>query len=102
MPAAMSFIAMPTLAGRPPGFARHAHDAAHALRDDVEAAFLPVRSGLAKARYRGIDDAGIDLADRLVIDAQFLRDARPEIFDDDVRFRCQLHENFLALRLLHV
>jgi hypothetical protein len=98
----MSFIAMPNL-GRPAiGLARHAHDAAHALRDDVEAAFLPVGAGLAEAGNRRIDDARVDFLDRLVVDAELFGDARPEILDDDVGRGGELHEYFLALRLLHV
>src|SRR6185369_15880085 len=84
------------------GLARHAHDAAHALRDDVEAAFLPVGAGLAEAGNRRIDDARVDFLDRLVVDAELFGDARPEILDDDVGRGGEFHKYFLALRLLHV
>ena len=80
----------------------HHHDARHALSDDVEAALAAVRAGLAEAGHRGVDHAGIEPADRVVVDAEFPHHARAEVLRDDVGIRGELHENLLAASVLHV
>src|SRR5262249_31765116 len=72
------------LGGAPARLAGHGHDAAHALRDDVESALLAVGPGLAEARDGAIDDVGVDRPDRLVVDTELTRHAGAVVFDDDV------------------
>src|SRR5262249_27961556 len=53
-----------------PGLAGDRHQAAHALGDLIEARALRVGAVLAEARNARIDKARIDLAQRLVVDAE--------------------------------
>ena len=45
--------------GRAAFFAGDAHDAAHALDDDIEGGLVAVGAGLAEAGGGGVDDAGV-------------------------------------------
>ena len=60
------------------------HQPAHALRDLIEAGPLGVGSALAETGNAGIDDARVELRERLVVDAQPFLHAGAEILDDDV------------------
>ena len=77
-------------------------DARHALRDDVEAALFAVRAGLPETGHGSIDDAGIDPADRVVVDAELAGHAGPEVFRNDVGPGGEFHEDVLAAGILHV
>src|SRR6185312_10595911 len=79
------------------GQARHRHDAAHALRDLVEARPLAIGPVLAEARNAGIDEARIDRAQRLVIDAEPVLHVGPVVLDHDVGLCHQLLEDGDAL-----
>src|SRR5262249_53705806 len=76
-------------AARLPG---HGHDPAHALRDDVEAAFLAVRAGLPEAGHRAIDDVRVDLPDGFVVDPELAGNAGAVVLHDDVRVAGELQE----------
>ena len=89
--------------GWPPArVAGHHHDAGHALRDDVVAAALAVGAGLAEARHRRVDQAGVGLREAVVVDAQALDHAGPEVLHHDVGAGGQLQERLLAARVLQV
>src|SRR3989454_5761197 len=75
------------LHGRTAVAARRAHDAAHALRDQVVAAAIRVRPRLAEARDRAVDEARVDLAQRLPIHPEAPGHAGPVILDEHVRRR---------------
>ncbi len=53
-----------------PGQAGDRHQPAHALSDLVEAGPIGIGAGLAEAGNAAIDDLGIDLGERLVVDAE--------------------------------
>ena len=55
---------------RPARLAGDAHDAAHALDDDVERRPVAVGPRLAEAGGRGVDEARVARAERLVADAE--------------------------------
>src|SRR5437868_5346883 len=61
-----------------------AHQTAHRLEDRVVAGARRVRPGLAEAGHRAIDDAGIDGADGLVIEAVSPEIADLVVFHEDV------------------
>ncbi len=68
-------------------FARRAgdrHQPAHALRDLIEARPLVIGAVLAEAGDAAIDDARIDLAQALVIDAELGLDVGAEVLDHHV------------------
>jgi hypothetical protein len=69
---------------RTAGVAGDAHDAAHRLRDQVEAGPFRPGPGLAEARDAGINEARVAGAERRVVDPEARRDARPIVLDDDV------------------
>ena len=77
--------------------AGHRHDAAHALRDLVEPRPLAIRAVLAEAGNAGVDQARIDRAQRLVIDAEPVLDVGPVIFDQHVGLAHQALQNLDAL-----
>jgi hypothetical protein len=78
------------------------HQAAHALRDLVESRPVGVRAILAKAGNAGIDQARIDLAQRLVVDTEPLLHSRAEILDQHVGFFDQTLEGGEPFRRLQV
>src|SRR5262249_28742825 len=65
------------------GAARQAHDAAHRLRDHLEALVSGVGPLAAEALDRGADDARVDSRERLVAEAQALHRSRTEVLDHD-------------------
>ncbi|MGY4334582.1 hypothetical protein ACVWWG_008999 [Bradyrhizobium sp. LB7.2] len=60
------------------------HQSAHALRDLIEARPLVVGPVLAEAGDAAIDDARVDLAQALIVDAELLLHVGTEIFHHDV------------------
>ena len=84
------------------GMAGDAHEAAHALGDLVDAGPMPVGTGLAEARDRGVDDPGIDAPHGLVVDAEAVLDPDPHVLDDDVGLLGQAEEDRAALLGLQV
>ena len=83
-PAEVSLIAMPTRTGPCPGMAGDRHQPAHALRDLVDAGAALIGPVLAKAGDAAIDDARVDLAHRLVIDAEPVLHVGFVVLDDDI------------------
>ena len=78
------------------------HQPAHALRDLVEAGPVSVRPILAEAGDAGVDEARIDARQRLVVDAQALLHAGPEILHDHVRLPHHALERGEAFRRLEI
>ncbi len=92
------------------------HQPAHALRDLIEARPIGIRPVLAEAGNAGIDDARIDLGERLVVDAEPLLHVGPEILDHDVglldhaleggeafgRLQIERHAALVAMQVLKV
>src|SRR5438270_242850 len=66
------------------GLAGDADRAAGSLRDHVEGQPLLVRAAAAKALDLAIDDAGVELFDRVVVEAEALDRAGRHVFDRDV------------------
>ncbi len=66
------------------GRAGDRHQPAHALRDLIEAGPLVVGAVLAEAGNAAIDDARIDLAHALIVDAELRLHVGAEVLDDDV------------------
>src|SRR5215213_8891292 len=60
------------------------HQPAHALRDLIEARPLVVGAILAEAGDAAIDDARVDLAQALIVDAEFALHVGTKILDHDV------------------
>src|SRR5262249_1614963 len=60
------------------------HQAAHALRDLIEARTLAVRAGLAEAGYAGMHDPGIDRPQRGIVDAETELPVRTVVLDHHV------------------
>src|SRR5437667_273487 len=60
------------------------HEAAHALGDLVVARAIAVRARLAEARDAAVHEARVDLAQRLVVDAEAVLDVRAEVLDEAV------------------
>ena len=86
-------------------FARRAgdrHQPAHALRDLIEARPLVIGAVLAEAGDAAIDDARIDLAHALIVDAELCLDVGAEILDHDVGLFDEPLEHLEALRVLQV
>ena len=84
------------------GLAGDRHDAAHALRDLVEAWTVAVRAVLAEAGNAGEDDARIHLRERLVIDAEAELDVGPEVLHHHVGRLYEPEEDVLGLGQLEV
>ena len=61
-----------------------------------------VGASLAEAGQRAVDDVGVPFANRLVVDAQPVDDARAELLEDDIGGLGQLHERLVALLLFEV
>ena len=80
----------------------HAHDAAHGLQQRVVARPVAVRSRLAKAGDRAIDNRRIDLLEALVVQPVTAERSDLEVLDDDIRDRRELTDDVLAARLRQV
>ena len=92
------------------------HQPAHALGDLVEARPVGIRPVLAEAGNAGIDDARIDLGERLVVDAEPLLHVGTEILDHDIglldhaleggepfrRLQIERHAALVAVQVLKV
>src|SRR3989454_178043 len=78
------------------------HEAAHALGDLVVARAIAVRARLAEARDAAVHEARVDLAQRLVVDAEAVLDVRAVVLDEDVSPRGQALEDLDATRVLEV
>jgi hypothetical protein len=72
------------------------------LRDLIEAGTLVIGAVLAEAGDAAIDDARIDLAQRIVIDAEPRFHIGAEVFDDDVGFLRKTLEHLDAPGILQV
>ena len=83
-PAVRSATGMPTRIGPCAGRAGDRHQSAHALRDLVEARPLVIGAVLAEAGDAAIDEARIDPAQRVVIDAEPRLDVGAEVLDHHV------------------
>jgi len=92
----------PRLQGTPVGFAGHAHDAAQPLGHQIETAVARVGTGLAEPGDRAIDQAGVDLAERVVVDAQPGGHPHPVVLDHHVGPFGQLVDRVPGLRVLQV
>ncbi|MGY3220527.1 hypothetical protein ACVIM5_001134 [Bradyrhizobium sp. USDA 4512] len=107
---------MPTRIGPPPGAPGHRHQAAHALRDLIEARPLVIGAVLAEAGDAAIDDARVDRGEALIVDAELLLHVGAEILDHDVGlggealehgepalvFQVQRHGPLVAVQILKV
>ena len=92
------------------------HQPAHALGNLVEAGPIGVGTVLAEPRNAGIDQAWIDLRQRLVIDAEALLYVGTEVLDHDIgflhhslerrqpfgRFEVERHAALVAMQVLKV
>ncbi|MGY4460118.1 hypothetical protein ACVWYI_004078 [Bradyrhizobium sp. LB13.1] len=85
------------LHGRTVGtFAGKAHDAAHGLGDQIEAAAVLVRTGTAEARQRAIDQRREFFVQRLVSEAEALHRAGRKVLDQHVGVRDQPSQHRFA------
>ncbi|CAM5269357.1 hypothetical protein STANM309S_00684 [Streptomyces tanashiensis] len=74
----------PRLRALPVRFARHAHEAAHGLDEQVVAG-QPGALGGAEAGHRAVDESGVAGPYVLVSEAELLHRAGAEVLDEDVR-----------------
>ena len=86
------------LAGR----AGDRHQPAHALGDLIEARPLVIGPVLPEPGDAAVDDARIDLAQALVVDAELAFDVGAEVLDHHVSLLGEALEHFQALRVLQV
>jgi hypothetical protein len=78
------------------------HDAGQALRDLIESGALAIRAVLSETGNARQHDSRIDLAQRLVVDAQPILHVGAEILDDDIRVLHEPEKNLAPLRVLEV
>src|SRR5262249_33034427 len=74
------------------------HQARHALDDLVVARPVGVGPGLAEARDAGVDQPRVQGGQVLVVDAEPLLHAGPEVLDEDVGARNEPEQNVVAFR----
>ena len=79
-----------------------AHQPGHPLRDQVEAAALGIRAGAPEARDLAVDQSRIDLAQRLVAQAEALHRALAEVLDCHVGGAQQSASDLQPFRVLEV
>src|SRR6266571_3054991 len=79
------------------GLAGQGHEAAHRLAKRIERGTIAVRAVLAEARYRHQDDAGVQCAQPLVVEAHGSHHAGAKVLQHDVGLRHQRGEDLLAL-----
>ena len=84
------------------GFAGDAHRAAAGLRDHVEGERFLVRAALAEALDLAVDDAGVDLLQHVVAEAEALDRAGGEVLGEHVGLLDQLLDEPHALRGLEI
>ena len=82
--------------------ARDRHQPAHALRDLIEARTLVIGAILAEAGDAAIDDARVDLAYALIVDAELALDVGPEILDHHIGPFGEAHEDLEPLGVFQV
>ena len=87
---------------RPVGLAGDADRAAGGLRDHVEGEALLVRAAGAEALDLAIDDAGVDLLDLVIAEAQPLDRAGRHVLDRDIGLLQQLLDDLEPARRLQV
>ena len=92
------------------------HQPAHALRDLIEARPIGIGPVLAEAGNAGVNDARIDLGERLVVDTEPLLHVGPEILHHDVglpdhaleggepvgHLQIKRHAAFVAMQVLKI
>ena len=84
------------------GPAAGAHEAAHGLADDIIAGTLAQGAGVAEAGNRAVDDAGVDLFQNIIAQAQLFHGAGAVVLQNHVGLLHQFLEDLLALGLLQV
>ncbi|MNS90590.1 hypothetical protein D3C72_1246460 [compost metagenome] len=84
-------------AGQVVALAGQAHEAAHALDDEVIARARGVRAGLAEAGDRAVDQVGLDLPERLIVQAVLPELADLVVLQHHVALRGQVAHDLLAL-----
>ena len=102
MPVPVSPSVGPGLIGRPSGSPVMLITPPHGLRDHVEGQVVLVRAALAEALHLGVDDAGIDLGDDVVAEAQPLDRAGREVLHEHVGLGGEILDELLAGRRLQV
>ncbi len=85
-----------------PGQAGDRHQAAHALRDLIEARPRGIRTGLPEPGNAGIDQLRINLAQLRIVDAETTLHIRPKILDHHVGFFHHALESRHRFRRLQV
>ena len=78
------------------------HQPAHALGDLVDTGPAGIGAVLAEARDAAVDDARVDLSDRLVVDAEPVLDVGAVVLDDNVGALGKLEEDRKPLLALQV
>src|SRR5262249_27306370 len=73
-----------------------AHEATHALEDEVVAGALGEGAVLPEAGDRAVDDERIELSDLIVTEAIPREITNLVVLDEDVAFRCQRSHDFLS------
>ena len=84
------------------GPAGGAHQAAHGLAHDVVAGALAEGAGVAEAGAGAVDDAGVDLLQHVIAQAQLLHGAGAVVLDDHIGLLHHLLEDLLGLGVLQV
>jgi hypothetical protein len=85
-----------------PGQPGDRHQPAHTLGDLVHASAPGIGPVLAKARDAAVDDARVDLAHRLIIDAEPVLHVGFVVLDDDIGALGKLHKDRVPLLALEV
>src|SRR5208282_3695598 len=83
---------------RTSGLASDGHVAADRLDNDVERRVVLVFAGDTEAGDGALDDAGIDAAQRRVIDLEALEDAGAKVVDHDIGYLHQIVEQLAPRR----
>ena len=78
------------------------HDAGLGLDGGVKGGVIRIGAALPIARNRGIDNAGIDLLQYFIGDAELLHGAGLKIFNHRIRLGHQLQEQLLVRGVFHV
>src|SRR5438309_5261063 len=73
------------------------HDAGHRLQYRIEARSIMIWSTIPERRHRHIDDARIEMGERLVVNPQCTGAPGPQILDYDIGLRCQFVHDVDAL-----
>lgn len=84
------------------GPAGGAHQAAHGLTNDVITGALAQRARVAETGDRAVDDAGVDLFQHIVAQAQFLHRTGAVVLQHDIGLFDHLFKDLFAFRLFQV